>query len=186
MAQGRAKAKYRVKLTEDEREYFHALIQHGRVAGWKIKRAQAMLKLDESDAGPGWSDAAVAEAFEISTRCIENWRKQAVEQGPLSLLERKARDGSSRRKLDGAGEAQLIKLACSTPPDGRSAWTTQLLADKLVELNVVEDIGRETVRVTLKKRDQALAQQDVVHPARAGRGLRGGHGTGPERVRSAL
>jgi hypothetical protein len=150
MAQGRAAIKHRVKLTDDERGELERLIRRG-AAGWKVQRAQALLKCDESDGGPGWPDAKIAEAFGMTARSVENWRKQAVERGPLSLLERKAQDRSWQRKLDGVGEAKLVKLACSTPPQGRSRWSLRLLADKMVELEMVDSIGHECVRQTLKK-----------------------------------
>lgn len=150
MAQGRAVIKHRVKLTMDERRELEPLLRRG-AAGWKLQRAQALLKCDESDDGPGWPDAKIAEAFGMTARSVENWRKQAVERGPLSLLERKAQDRSWQRKLDGVGEAKLVKLACSTPPEGRSRWSLRLLAEKMVELEVVDSIGHECVRQTLKK-----------------------------------
>jgi len=151
MAQGRTTAKYRVKLTADERSEFQGLVRRGRSSGWKLRRAQVLLKCDEGEGGPGWPDARIAEAFGVTTRSLENWRRQAVERGPMSLLERKPQDRSMRRKLDGVGEARLIKLACSTPPQGRSRWSLRLLADKLVELEVVESIAHECVRQTLQK-----------------------------------
>lgn len=151
MAQGRAKAKHRVKLTADEREALERLVRGGRAAGWKLRRARALLKCDEGEGGPAWPDAKIAEAFDATTRSVENWRRQAVERGPMSLLERKAQDRSQHRKLDGAGEARLVRLACSTPPEGRERWSLRLLADELVALEVVDSIGRECVRQTLKK-----------------------------------
>ena len=150
MAQGRAAIKHRVKLTADERSRFEQLIRRGS-AGWKLRRAQALLKCDEGKGGPGWPDARIAESFEVTTRSLQGWRKQAVEHGPLSLLERKAQDRSRFRKLDGVGEAALVKLACSTPPEGRSRWSLRLLADELVALEVVDSIGHECVRQTLQK-----------------------------------
>lgn len=149
MAQGRA-PKYRVKLTADERTDLERLIRKG-AAGWKIKRAQALLKCDEGEAGPGWTDAAIAAAFDVTSRSVESWRKQAAQRGPMSLLERKAQDRSKHRKLDGAAEAQLVKLACSTPPAGHARWSLRLLADQLVALEVVDSIGHECVRQTLQK-----------------------------------
>jgi hypothetical protein len=137
-----------------------------------------LLKCDEGEGGPSWPDAKIAEALEVTTRSVENWRKQAVEWGPLSLLERKTQDRSKHRKLDGMGEAKLVQLACSTPPAGRSRWSLRLLADELVALEVVDSIGHECVRQVLKKRDQALASEDVVHPAGSGRVVRGGDGAG--------
>ena len=151
MAYGRAITKYRVKLTVDERHELEQLIRYGRAAGWKLRRAHALLKFDEGECGPSWSDAKIAEAFEVTTRSLEHWRKQSVERGPLSLLDRKKRDGSKQRKLDGMGEAALVKLACSTPPQGRSRWSLRLLADQLVTLEIVDSIGYECVRQTLKK-----------------------------------
>ena len=151
MAQGRANTKHTVKLTADERETLSQLVRYGRAAGWKLRRARALLKCDDGPGGPGWPDARIAEAFDVTTRCLENWRKQAIERGPLSLLERKAQDRSKHRKLDGAGEARLVQLACSTPPEGRSQWSLRLLADELVALEVVDSIGHECVRQTLKK-----------------------------------
>jgi transposase len=150
MAQGRATVKHRVKLTADERHELEQLVRRG-AAGWKLRRAQALLKCDEGVSGPGWSDAWIAEAFGVTTRSLEHWRKQAVERGPLSLLERKPQDRSWQRKLDGEGEAALVKLACSAPPEGYGRWSLRLLAGKLVELEVVESIGHECVRQTLQK-----------------------------------
>jgi len=151
MAQGRATVKHRVKLTADERHELEGLVRRGRAAGWKLRRARALLKCDEGEGGPAWADDRIAEALGVTTRSLENWRKQAVERGPLSLLERKAQDRSMHRKLDGAGEARLVRLACSTPPEGRSRWSLRLLAEKLVELEVVDSIGHECVRQTLQK-----------------------------------
>lgn len=158
MAHGRAPHKtYRVKLTESERDTFQALVRQGRVPGWKLQRARAMLKCDEGDGGPGWPDVKIAEALEVTTRSLENWRKQAVEQGPLSLLERQKQDRPHLRKLNGASEARLVQLACSTPPEGHGRWSLRMLAGKLVALEVVASISHECVRQVLKKRDQALA-----------------------------
>lgn len=151
MAQGRATTKHRVKLTADERQTLEQLVRQGRAAGWKLQRAQALLKCDEGEQGPGWSDPTIAEAFDMTVRSLENWRKQAVECGPLSLLERKSQDRARFRKLDGTGEARLTQLACSDPPQGYSKWSLRLLADELVALEMVDSIGHECVRQTLKK-----------------------------------
>jgi transposase len=94
----------------------------------------------------------LAAAFDLSVRCIEKWRQRAVLEGPLAILERKPRlTPPTPAKLDGEGEAQLTKLACSVPPQGRSDWTLRLLAEQLVELEIVESISHETVRQALKK-----------------------------------
>lgn len=151
MAQGRASDKHRVKLTADERATLERLVRQGRTAGWKLRRAQALLKCDESEGGAAWPDSRIAQAFDVTTRSLENWRKQAAEHGPMSLLERTPQDRSKHRKLDGAGEARLVQLACSAPPKGRGRWTLRLLADRLVALEVVDSIGHECVRQTLQK-----------------------------------
>jgi hypothetical protein len=151
MAQRRTRIRHIVHLTKDERHELEQLVRQGRVAGWRIKRAQALLKCDQGAHGLGWTDARIAEAFEMTTRSLENWRKQAVERGPLSLLQRKKRDGSKQCKLDGAGEARLTQLACSQPPEGHARWSLQMLADELVALEVVDSISYETVRRTMTK-----------------------------------
>lgn len=143
---------YVVKLTPEERAELEEVVKKGKAAGWKIQRAQALLKCDQGEAGPGWIDQRIAEAFECTRQSVENWRKQAVEKGPLSLLQRKARlTPPTEPKLDGEQQAFLVKLACSQPPEGRARWTMQLLADRLVELEIVDEIHHETVRRTLKK-----------------------------------
>ena len=149
---GHGRKLYRICLTPDEREHLTELVRVGRAAGWKLKRARCILKFDESDAGPAWPDAQIAEAFDVSVRSLEGWRRQAAEHGPLSLLERKKQDRSMSRKLDGAGEARLIQLACSTPPEGYSGWSLRLLASELtVCLDGLESISHTAVRRTLSK-----------------------------------
>jgi hypothetical protein len=171
---------YVVKLTAEERAEFERLVSKGKTAAWKRQRAQALLKCDQGPAGPGWTDERIAEAYGCTTRCLEKWRKQAVERGPLSLLERKVRVSPAVvPKLDGEKQAQLVKLACTQPPKGRARWSLRLLAGRLVELQVVDAISHETVRQNLKKkRLETLAPDHVVHSPRAGRGLRRPHGAG--------
>lgn len=141
---------YRLKLLPDERATLDDVVRRGRAAAWKRQRAQALLACDEGPDGPAWKDERIAEAYGMTTRSLENWRKQAVEMGPLSLLERKPRPRGVRR-LDGQAEAQLVTLACSKPPAGRKRWTLRLLAKRLVELEVVDSVSHETVRQTLKQ-----------------------------------
>lgn len=148
--------KYIVKLTEEERADLDriAVGKKGKqnIAAWKVVRAKVLLKCDQGQFGPQWTDERLAAAFDLSVRCIEKWRQRAVEEGPLAVLERKPRlTPPTPPKLDGEGEAQLTKLACSVPPQGRSHWTLRLLAEHLVELEVVESISHETVRQVLKK-----------------------------------
>lgn len=147
---------YRIKLTTEERDTLAQVAKGKRgrlkIAAWKVQRANAMLKCDESEQGPAWADEKIAEAFGTTTRSLENWRKQAALQGPLSLLERKQRATPPTPPiLDGEKEAQLTKIACSTPPGGRSRWTLQMLADELVALEIVDSISADTVGRVQKK-----------------------------------
>lgn len=139
-----------VKLTVEERAELSELVRKNKAASWKLDRARALLKCDQGPHGPGWPDARIVEAFGGTTRSLENWRKQAVERGPLSLLERKPQ---ARRAtaLDGEQEAQITKLACSQSPAGQARWTLRLLSRRVVELEIVETVSHETVRRILKK-----------------------------------
>jgi transposase len=144
--------RYKVTLEADERQQLHDLIAAGKAAARKLSHARILLKADAADGGPAWPDHRIADALEVSTTTVERVRQRFVEQGLDAALDRKQRERPARQiKLDGRAEAQLIALACSAPPEGRATWTMQLLADKLVELEVVESISDETVRTTLKK-----------------------------------
>jgi transposase len=144
--------KYLVTLTADEREYLGGLLSAGKRSALTLTRARILLKADQADGGPAWEDARIAEALDCGVRTVERVRQRFVERGLEAALGRKAQDRPSReRKLDGQAEARLIALACSEPPDGRAAWTLQLLADKLIELRVVDSVCDETVRRVLKK-----------------------------------
>ena len=142
-------AKYVVRLTDSERQALHALIADKRVAAAKILRARIFLKADVQ--GPAWSDPDLAEAFDVGFSTIHRLRQRLVEEGLEAALARRPNPQRRVPKLDGAKEAHLIALACGSPPEGRCRWTMQLLADKLVELRLVDTISDETVRRTLKK-----------------------------------
>lgn len=142
--------KYIVRLNPEERQQLNALISKGQAAAYKIKHAHILLKADTD--GPCWNDEAIAEAFSCHIRTVEGIRKRFVLEGLEAALGRKKQASPSRKRLlDGAGEARLIALSCSSPPDGYSRWSLSLLADKLVELNMVDTISYQTVRRTLKK-----------------------------------
>ena len=144
--------KYKVTLTAEECQQLHELISAGKGSAKKLAHARILLKADAAPGGPAWPDARIAEAAEVSVATVERVRQRFVEQGFEAALVRKRQDRPSReRKLDGRAEARLIALACSAPPPGRKEWTMRLLADQLVELEVVDAISDETVRRTLKK-----------------------------------
>jgi transposase len=142
--------KYVVELTSEERKQLTALVKKGKTAGYKIRHAQMLLKVDQGKEGPGWSDSAVAEAFTAHITTVERLRRRFVEEGLEAALERHNRKNYPR-KLDGDAEAHLIAIACSEPPEGHNEWSLRLLADKLVELKVVDSVSHMTVSRTLKK-----------------------------------
>jgi transposase len=141
--------KFIVRLTDDERDRLRRLVDDGRRAGSVLKRAWVLLKADAD--GPAWHDPEIARAFELSLSTVHRVRQAFVEDGLDEALFRKKPTGRQYRKLDGAQEAQLVAIACSQPPAGRKRWTLRLLADRLVELDVVDAISGECVRTTLKK-----------------------------------
>jgi hypothetical protein len=146
------KKKYLVTLTEDERSQLHDLIAVGKAAAKKLLHARILLKADAAPGGPDWHDDRIAEALEVSTATVGRVRQRFIEHGLEAALVRKKQDRPSRLpKIDGRAEAHLIALACSPPPEGRAEWTMQLLADKLIELKVVDTVCDETVRRALKK-----------------------------------
>ena len=110
-----------------------------------------LLKADQGPNGPAWVDDAIADAVEVSQSTVARVREEFVEQGLDAALQRRAPRRQYQRKLDGAQEAHLVALACSTPPTGQARWSLRLLADKLVELDIVADVSYQTVRRILKK-----------------------------------
>ena len=144
--------RYKVTLEVEERQHLHTLIAAGQADARKLAHARILLKADAADGGPAWPDRRIADALEVSVATVERTRQRFVEQGFDAALDRERRERPARPiKLDGRAEARLIALACSPPPLGRAVWTMQLLADKLVELEVVDSISDETVRLALKK-----------------------------------
>lgn len=143
--------RYRIHLSADHRRVLLALTQAGAAPARAQTRARILLKADQGPAGPGWTDAQIADALETSVRTVSRVRQAWVGVGGMAAIQRKRPAIRTPRKLDGAGEARLRLLACSPPPEGHARWTLQLLATKLVELQVVEGIAPNTVRTTLKK-----------------------------------
>src|SRR5438046_1615584 len=142
-------AKYVVRLADSERQSLQALLTGKRVATDKLLRARILLKADVD--GPAWSDPELADAFGVGLSTIHRLRQRLVEEGLEAALARRPSTQRREPKLDGAKEARLVALACSRAPAGQKRWTLQLLADRLVTLNVVESVSSETVRRTLKK-----------------------------------
>jgi transposase len=142
--------RYVVKLEAAEREELLALVKRGKVLAQRRVHAQVLLKADEGGGGPAWIDRQIAEALDIHPNTVANIRERFVEQGLEAALSRK-KQPPRLRKLDGAQEARLIAIACGQPPEGRARWSLRLLAHRVVELDIVDEISHETVRQTLKK-----------------------------------
>ncbi len=141
-----------VRLTDEDRLELEALIRKGKASALRLTRARILLKADQGEKGETWTDAEIAEALDVVPKTVFNIRRRWVEEGLEAALSRKKQERPSRtRKLDGKAEAKLVATCCGPAPQGRVRWTLQLLADKLVELEIVESISPETVRSTLKK-----------------------------------
>lgn len=151
--------RYTVTLTKDERETLEGLLAKGKAAARKLTRARILLKADSGEHGLGWTDDEIVDALDVSASTILRLRRRFVEEGFEAALEDKPSARVYARRLDGAAEAHLVALACSSPPDGRATWTLQLLADRLVELDVVDSVSYETVRRTLKKTSSSRGRQ---------------------------
>jgi hypothetical protein len=142
---------YIVRLSEEERAGLRTLISRGDAPARVQTHARILVKANRGEAGPEWTDGAISEALEVDPTTVARVRKLYVTEGLEVALHRKAPDRVYRRKLDGEQEARLIAVACSEPPSGQKRWTLRLLANKLVELEVVDTVSYETVRQTLKQ-----------------------------------
>jgi transposase len=142
-------AKYVVRLTEDERQLLQGLLSGKRIGADRALRARILLKADLN--GDAWADTEIADTLDVGLSTIHRLRQRLVEEGLEAALSRRPMAVKRTTKLDGKQEARLIAIACGPAPEGRARWTIRLLADKLIELEVVDSIGRETVRQTLKK-----------------------------------
>ena len=148
--------KYKVTLTTEEREELTALVNKGKGAAGKLKRSRILLMADEAQANGGWKDADIVQALNTSQRTVERTRQNCVEMGIEAAINHTRPRKTKPKVLDGAAEARLAQLACSQAPDGHEKWSLQMLADKLIELEVVETVSYETVRTTLKKMNLSL------------------------------
>jgi len=145
------KAKYRVHLSESQRQELSKRIASGHGSARDLAHTRILLKADEAPGGPAWRDEEIARALDVSVATIERVRKRFVADGLAAAVRRKRPAREYRRALDGEAEAHLIAVSCSEPPAGRARWSMRLLANRLVELRVVEAVSDETVRRVLKK-----------------------------------
>jgi DNA-binding transcriptional LysR family regulator len=168
--------KYRVALSEEEREGLTRMVSAGKAAARKLTHARILLLADDS-LGDERPDEQIVAALGSSLRTVSRVRQQLVTEGvDVAILRRRQPPRPDKIKIKGDVERRLITLACSDPPVGRCHWTVQLLADELVVLGLVDRIGVETVRQALKKRHQAVDCRVVVHPAGRRCRLRLAHG----------
>ena len=145
--------KYRIRLSEQERLSLEDMIGKGKVAAYKRRRAHILVLADEAGEHGGMKDKDIAAVLFVGMRTVERVRQRCVEEGVSAALERRRQKNRRKPVLDGEGEARLVAVVCGSAPEGQARWTLRLLADRLVELEVVESISRETVSKVLKKMD---------------------------------
>ena len=144
--------KYVVRLEAEERAQLQRLVRVGKRAAYVVRHAHILLAVDESDGGKKMSDAQAAQAYGVSVRGVEHLRRRLVEEGLEGALGRKKQARPSvERIFDGEKEAKLIAVACGPKPEGRTRWTLELLADRMVRLKIVEKCSPKTVGRVLKK-----------------------------------
>ncbi len=148
--------KYHVYLTQDEKAYLQQMVKKGRGRARQMQRAHILLKADVSE-GQGWTDQQIRDTFHLARNTVSKIRKRFTEVGLEETVKRKRPEREYVTRLDGAQEAHLVALACSTPPEGRARWTLRLLAERMVALEYVESVSYETIRQVLKKRASTMA-----------------------------
>jgi len=141
-----------IELTEEQRKQLEEVVSTGKAAARKIQHAQILLKVDSGKDGPSWSDEQVQEAYGASSSTVWRIRRRFLKYGVEDAINRRPQpERPEKRKVTGEKEAQLIALACTEPPTGHSQWSIRLLRKRVVELHIVEEVGRETIRLVLKK-----------------------------------
>jgi hypothetical protein len=145
------KKTFQVQLSLAQRARLRTLVSNGSSSAHTQIHARILLKADQGPDGPGWTDAMICSALDVSMSTVARVRQTAVQHGLDTALQRKLPNRVYTRSLDGAAEAHLVALACRTPPEGAGRWTLRLLAERMVELEYVEAVSHETVRQTLKK-----------------------------------
>jgi transposase len=143
--------KYHVTLADGERSMLRDLLSAGKAPARTLTHARILLKADESDSGPAWSDEAIRKALDVGLSTVARVRERFVEEGLEAALERRKPRRDYSHLVDGECEAHLVALACSAPPVGHKRWTLRLLADKMIEREYIDCISHETVRQVLKK-----------------------------------
>lgn len=140
-----------IRLSADERQTLQQVVRVGTAPARRLTHAHILLKANSAEGGPNWTDVAIAEAFGVSERTVERVRARYTQEGLPAVLAPRPTRRVYARALDGAQEAHLVALACSQAPQGHARWTLRLLAERLVQLEVVPAISHEAVRQALKK-----------------------------------
>lgn len=148
--------KYVVELTTEERSQLRAIVDADHRAAHKRRHAQMLLKADEGPNGPAWTDAEIAEAFDVKPLAVARLRQRLVDRGFDQVLEHGNRGSYRVKALDGEAEAHVIALACGDPPVGRNRWTLRLLADQVVALDIAPSCSKSSLQRTLKKMNSSL------------------------------
>jgi transposase len=160
------KTKLFIALSSEERQQLETLARSGRRSIREKIRARILLLADSNREDGGLTDTVIARQIGCALLTVAKVRQRCEERGALSSISHKRQEKRKPRALDGEQEARLVTLCCSAPPQGRKRWTLKMLKQRLIELEVVESIGCETIRRTLKKRTQAVAEERLVYPAR--------------------
>jgi len=158
--------KYKVTLTKEEREELKSITNKGRHTSQKFRNAYVLLNCDEGEYSEKATNSEISKILKVGMRTIDRIKKRFVEEGFDAILERKPTSREYEKKADGDFEARLVALSCSEPPKGFSRWSLRLLADKIVELQVVDSVSHETVRTVLKKRLKTLESKRMDNPTR--------------------
>jgi len=158
--------KYKVTLTKEEREELESIINKGRHTSQKFRNAYVLLNCDEGEYSEKATNSEISKILKVGMRTIDRIKKRFVEDGFDAILERKPTSREYEKKADGDFEARLIALSCSEPPKGFSRWSLRLLADKIVELQIVDSVSHETVRTVLKKRLKTVESKRMGNPSR--------------------
>jgi len=154
--------KYKIYLSEEERERLTKITKNGHHSAKKIMHAKVLLMADEEHPEGRWKDEQIGKQLNVHRNTIGRIRKRFIEQGEEPALERKVRETPPHQpKIDGEKEAQLIAICCSEPPEGRTRWTLSLLVDEMKERGIVTEICQETVRKALKKMNYDLGEKNV-------------------------
>ena len=144
--------KYKVTLTKEERKELESIIHKGKHSSQRFRNAYVLLNCDEGEYSDKSTNSEISKILKVGMRTIDRIKKRFVEEGFDAMLERKPSTREYERKADGDFETRLIALCCSEPPEGFSRWSLRLLADKMVELQIIDSVSHETVRTVLKKR----------------------------------